>query len=388
MGRQGTIITGDVSQADVQWALGIGSSVDKWSQLCTHSAINVWAKYKPVSYNSWSRLTDAQRRSVNYGIKNIPVWSGSGAVNKMGNFWFRMNTSDTNAPGCGNFAISEYWGHLRPTGGSASPYRITDFIGYKKDAQAPVGGCSQGTIRISASGSMTIPFSGQGSGQTDGYTVPLSELSDNITFGDMYMSVMIHKQLGSTYYVSSRASRWGSDNSTNVTFDVPSSNVGYALRGTCEVFPFLSSKRFEGLVSDLAQETGPVVAMYQRSEVVVEIETAKATIGGFVAYYESAQGHVLSCQFSLTNSSCEAGFTASYTIQFKTSTETAVVTRTGSVYVAYGATQAISESVTIQGTATLYRDGYATVTVRAEGSGILFWEETGDATRITQGLPV
>ena len=300
----GVLVQAPVKQSDIQGALGVSSSVNKWSQLCTHGNINMWAKYKPVSYNTPANLTVAQRKSVNYGITNIPVWTGNGAVNKMGNFWFGVDRSSTNAPQCGDQNV--YWGYQRPTGGASSPYRELDFNNYKHDVVAPIGGCTQSTIIISATGSLTIPFSGNGSGQSDGYTVPLSELTgvgvSTGMFGNLYMSVMIRKVGTSTYYVASRDSKWSDDNSTSVTRSVTVA-IGNALVGSCEVFPFLSTKKFENFTNNLSGETGPVVAMFDKSAVSISIQYAKIDITSSTGYRDmTSQNRYVRIQLNLSNS--------------------------------------------------------------------------------------
>ena len=389
----GTIVQAPVKQSDIQGALGISSSVNKWSQLCTHGNINKWAKYKPISYNTPANLTVAQRKSVNYGITNIPVWTGNGAVNKMGNFWFGVNTGSANAPVCG--IQTDYWGYQRPTGGVNSPYRALDFNGYKHDVVAPIGGCTLSTIYISATGSLTIPFSGNGSGQTGGYTVPLSELSgvgvSTGMFGNMYMSVMVRKVGTSIYYVASRDNRWSDDNSTTVSRYVPSATVGNAIAGSCEVFPFLSTKKFEGYTHDLSGETGPVVAMFEKSAVTIAIQYAQADPSGFVAYYQNLTDHTLSYLFTLTNNS-DASFRASYTVSFSpqpTFPSGDTVQATGSVYIASGGRESVSSGVNLPSqTASHYRNGYARLEVTAQGGyGIIFYHSTSAAANITHGVP-
>lgn len=381
----GVLVQAPVKQSDIQGALGVSSSVNKWSQLCTHNNINKWAKYKPVSYNTPANLTVAQRQSVNYGITNIPVWSGNGAVNKMGNFWFGVDTSDTNLPNCGRVQTG-YWWYQRPTGGASSPYRELDFNNYKHDVQAPIGGCSQSTVYITAAGNLTIPFSGNGIGQSDGYTVPLSELSAGVTFGNLYMSVMIRKTGTSTYYVASRNSKWSDDNSTSVTRAVTAA-IGNALAGSCEVFPFLSTKKFENFTNNLSGETGPVVAMFDKSAVSVVIQKAKADPSGFTAWYVNASDKTLHASFRLTNTG-DVAFRAQYTLYFSASDtfpDSDTTVATGDVYIDTGSYADITKDqvISINKTASYYRNGYARLIVTiAAGYGIIFYENTSAAARI------
>lgn len=392
------IIRPPVSFADVNKVLG--ASHTDLGLLCKDSHINMWAKYKPVKHSATGLLTDAQRKNVNYGIKNIPVWTGNGAVNKMGNFWFGYDTSSTNYPVCG--LLTDYWTYERPTGGASSPYRLADFVkgsgntyGYKHDVVAPIGACTLSSIKISATGSITIPFSGNGSGQTDGYTVPLGDLTgDGVytgLFETLYMSVMIHKKSTNTYYVGSRDDNWGTDMSTSVTKTVPTAAVGTGLVGTCEVFPFLSTKKFTALTSNLSGETGPVVAMFEKREVTVSIQYAKSDIDGFHAYYENASDKVLHTAVVLVNNS-GVSYRVSYTVYFSSQSTfpaSDTATATGSLYITNGSRESIYPSATLsEQTAAHYANGYARLEVTAQsGYGIMYSQSTSEASRITQGSP-
>lgn len=393
------IIRRPVSFADVNTVLG--TSHTDLGLLCKDSHINMWAKYKPVKHSATGLLTDAQRKNVNYGIKNIPVWTGNGAVNKMGNFWFGYDTSSTNYPVCG--LLTDYWTYERPTGGASSPYRLADFVknsgntyGYKHDVVAPIGACTLSSIKISATGSITIPFSGNGSGQTDGYTVPLGDLTGDGAytglFETLYMSVMIHKKSTNTYYVGSRDDNWGTDMSTSVTKTVPTAAVGTGLVGTCEVFPFLSTKKFTALTSNLSGETGPVVAMFEKRKVTVSIQYAKSDISEFAAYYKNTSAKVLYSQFTLTNN-CGAPYRVSYTVYFSSQStfpSSDTITATRNLFMAVGASEVVQASVNIPApsTAANYVNGYAKVVVTAQaGYDIMYKQDTNASGRITQGLP-
>ena len=391
----GTIIRKPVSQRDIQGALGLSSSVNKWSQLCMHGNINKWAKYKPLRHSTPAKITDKQRKDLNYGITSIPVWTGSGSVNSMGNFWFEVDKSSTNYPECG--IQTEYWAYQRPIGGVSSPFRELDFVsndndvyGYKHDVSAPIGGCVDSTLYISAAGSLKIEFSGNGSEQTGGYAVPLSELTGigvaTGMFGNMYMSVMIRKVGSSIYYVASRDNKWSDDNSTSVTRNVTEA-IGNALSGSCEVFPFLSTTKFESFTSNLSGERYPVVAMYDVSAVNVVIQKAKAEPSLFNAWYVNASDKMLHASFTLTNTG-DADFRAKYTVSFSkydTFPDTDTVTVTGEIFINKGTSAdcSVSPNIWISDTAKYYRNGYARLIVTiASGYGIIFYESTSAAAMI------
>lgn len=88
----------------------------------THGKINKWSYYKPTPYPSLSLTTQAQMKeafsSVNYGL----TWTKFGTALNL------ISTVD---------AGTETWGYQPPTGGSSSPYRLTDFFGYNHRAVSP-----------------------------------------------------------------------------------------------------------------------------------------------------------------------------------------------------------------------------------------------------------
>lgn len=378
----GVLVQAPVKQSDIQGALGVSSSVNKWSRLCTHNNINMWAKYKPINYNTPANLTVAQRKSANYGITNIPVWTGNGVVNKMGNFWFGVDTSDTNLPQCGR-VLTGYWWYDSPKGGASSPYRALDFNNYKHDVVAPIGGCTQSTIIISATGSLTIPFSGNGSGQSDGYTVPLSELTgvgvSTGMFGNMYMSVMIRKVGTSIYYVASRDSKWSDDNSTSVTRSVTVA-IGNALSGSCEVFPFLSTTKFESFTNNLSGERDPVVAMFAKSAVTVEIQYAQISVTRAVGYRDmTSQQRYVRVHLELSNSE-NVGRSYKATLKLYNSSGVEQTGLTGEEVtgsVSAGSTGSADFSIYVAKIWSGLKNGYFSVEVTVTDSGLIFKRDSG-----------
>lgn len=109
-------ITAPVSIYDVQRALGNSSS--DLGTLCRASQINKWARYKPVVY------------------AGFPIRFQSGITafeNKTGLSVGTMIDAPTNIAAYSDIEI----GYDRPTGGMASPYRLTDFVKYNHYAQKP-----------------------------------------------------------------------------------------------------------------------------------------------------------------------------------------------------------------------------------------------------------
>lgn len=103
--------------ADVQKCFK--SSANTVGQLCLLTNINLFAKFKPIRYPSVVPLTKTQRKGIggNYGII-IPEFSSITAM---------VAAIDGAANG---------WSYDRPAGGTASPYRLSDFDGYNHNAPA------------------------------------------------------------------------------------------------------------------------------------------------------------------------------------------------------------------------------------------------------------
>lgn len=102
--------------------------------LCTHPNVNIWAKYKPVRYagvvkkdtfnaqGKWEKSEDSNGwwMGDGQGIMNIPKLN---------------DESDTTL--IDSIASASEWTYNKPTGGETSPFRLSDFIGYKHNAQCP-----------------------------------------------------------------------------------------------------------------------------------------------------------------------------------------------------------------------------------------------------------
>lgn len=117
------VVVAPVSISDVQSA--IGSSSTDLATLCTGSTINKWARYKPVRYNSVGVLTEAQRRSVRYGLVIATQDNNQQTLAKL--------ARDT---AFGNVA---YWRYDTPRGGGYNePYRLHDFAKNPSDSQQTI----------------------------------------------------------------------------------------------------------------------------------------------------------------------------------------------------------------------------------------------------------
>lgn len=126
MGYSNGTVYKPVSVYDVQRALGV-SSADVGT-LCKSNRINKFSRYKPISYQKISMVTDSERASVNHGI-TVPDVVLTNAIT-------RANMID---------ACANDWDYTKPSGTASSPYRLTDFVkpdatglGYYHSAVPPI----------------------------------------------------------------------------------------------------------------------------------------------------------------------------------------------------------------------------------------------------------
>ena len=106
----------------------------------TNAKINRWSKKKPVSYSQEAPLIDSQFKLVNYGLD----------MTYIGTKTPQTVLSDASKG-------IDFYPYKLPTGGSNSPYRLSDFAGYNPNAVAPY------TLSVSTDISVlqfpaTIPF--------------------------------------------------------------------------------------------------------------------------------------------------------------------------------------------------------------------------------------
>ena len=91
----------------------LGTSSRDVGTLCTHSAINPWSRWKPISYWSNSGITNDILKEV-----------GNGFIVDSSCIEATLNTD----------IPSMNWHYTKPTGGAESPFRLGDFRNYDHDA--------------------------------------------------------------------------------------------------------------------------------------------------------------------------------------------------------------------------------------------------------------
>ena len=124
MGLENGILTQPLSVYDIANCIGVAST--DVGTLCTaKSKINIWAKYKPVRYNSIKALTEDQRKQCSYGILDVQEYDFTQQS--------VLNQAFENAL---NRVYS--WQYEIPEGGVESLYRMLDFDGYNHNAICPL----------------------------------------------------------------------------------------------------------------------------------------------------------------------------------------------------------------------------------------------------------
>lgn len=197
-------ITAPVNTDDV--ALTIGADSSDVGTLCSSARINKFAKWKPVRYNKVNELTEAERRSVSFGIAFGYIASAtSEAVNLLANLQTAVPTPPS-------------WGYAAPRPGT-DWCRLTDFLnsnndaspGYNHYAKAPMSGFMDITLFKSefALASKVYPFnfkygpaSYQGVNDTSGIEIPINELNSTITNGTWRLALLIYFPQSGKYKVA------------------------------------------------------------------------------------------------------------------------------------------------------------------------------------------
>lgn len=151
MGYANAIVYSPVGIHDVQRALSVSSN--DLGTLCTHININKWAKFKPVRVANVGRLSYSEVGNAKFGL--VPALNtmlgtygdGSGGT---------VVTSSTVLENILNANLD--WTYDRPTGGTNSPYRLTDFYapadndggyGYYHNTPQPMSGVSDWGLNLS-----------------------------------------------------------------------------------------------------------------------------------------------------------------------------------------------------------------------------------------------
>lgn len=300
------IIFGKPSIADVQQALSDGH--DRVNDLCRSANIRTWAKYRPIeplTANRVTQITDGERAQVNYGIKNIPVWSGGKTIANVVNFWMGINTGTANRPDGYESSLPQegWWDKSLPT----TAFRLTDFVssvnpdgkGYFCYANPPIGYVDE--VGTESSGLVTVIYKMNYEGVSAGLTITYSDLRTmrNISYQNLYFGIIIYA--GTTIYLATQDNPVG-DMSTDVSTlwsmgavvrfkigDTSGDLKTCVQNGTSfQVFPVLTSAKNyveNSVITAIGNNTsGTFVALQEAETVTASITYVQAIILNFTAW--------------------------------------------------------------------------------------------------------
>lgn len=320
------MITAPVSVYDVQRA--ISNSSPYVGVLCADELVQKWAKYKPIKFAKVGVLTAQNLIDANYGIKDIPTWT---RLSYMSTFLFsdsRGTLSSTYWPECdiANGSLSlEYWAHNKPTGGSSSPYRLSDFDNYYHNAEAPIGPMPSTSIVIDPTGNLRVRFA---MGAQSNYTLKLSDFTypgGSLNVGNMYFGVLMKQLTGSlssgTYVATQKM------DGTDITMtqalqsgfwvDFSPSFVTASFAGTWKIFPIISNIPIAETSSISQQDGNKFIAPlpYHDQTITVSIEYAEILFTSAHGYKDSSsQGHTAVFDFGIQSPETTAGITRNFRV--------------------------------------------------------------------------
>ena len=293
------VITPPVSLADINSVFGMNYT--DLGEACTSRYINRWARYKPViknlidttgqlnSNNTWKTGTGGatwwNATAQNCGL-NVTVPSGT--LTNLISTWM------TNG-------WQEFWKYVPPTGGSASPYRLTDFNYYchthstlGEDADKPytswlIGGAgtsNEVTLYADEEAAALDYLNGMSSGvphiylnRSLEYRLTLDDIrvasgAASAALSTTYFGVIIVKGYGTAnveYSIVTSPYRWNENVPSTNEYDHP---AGYDIRRT----PQLMNKAFDGNgAANGTRLVFPVMSTFNYSDQ----SNSVCTMGGF-----------------------------------------------------------------------------------------------------------
>ena len=179
MSNNNGIITRPVNQRDVQQVLSISSSINKWSQLCTHADLNIWAKYRPKKYAAKGIMDQYDFANECWKVDSV-WWKGNN-----GNMCFTpyVTTDFANVIANTNGGMNGWVFDGVPNGGTY-PYRIADFIGYNHNA-LPIAADFSVPNEVRPHGELQVQCNFSIAG---GDGVALGDFSTQLYFGFAFLS--------------------------------------------------------------------------------------------------------------------------------------------------------------------------------------------------------
>lgn len=242
--------------------------------LCTSSRINMWSKRKPVKHPSLDALTDLQisGSSGDYGI-SYPLTRD-------------LNTIKDYYDG-GNNGYS----YDRPNGSAVAPYRLSDFKGYKHDANPPMAGNLTVAKQIVNTSDIQIAI--------DLQLQDIDDLSieDFQTFAPCYFGVALYKGDSIVYRQTVSTPLSETAGSYTVTF---TNSGGQWPLGTYYAVPFISTVAYTTSLADSSTAIYYPVPLVQPN--YFDVISASSAIE-VIIYAENVNNDKRTVKVTLTNTS-------------------------------------------------------------------------------------
>ena len=200
-------LTAAISFAKVNTA--IGASHTDLGALCRDSNIKMWAKYKPVVWASIDTLAALNSGSITWNpnaASNLQWWKSSN-----GDYGLDYSNAQVNV-GIGTSGVitaleaiaakidggANGWGYTKPSGGSSSPYRLTDFLQYNHSIANPISSVTAANVAASLTSAYSISCEIRRAAMTNitqrDYLIP-----EDITQQTLNIGIAIFKKSGNTY---------------------------------------------------------------------------------------------------------------------------------------------------------------------------------------------
>lgn len=202
-------VTYGVSISDVNTVLGVASN--DLGTLCKASVVNMWAKYKPVTYQGLKTMTGKMSES--------PYWKGTD-----GHCGIAITVYDSLGTLSSGFIKNLYelsqstlWSRAEVT-----DYRLADFDGYDHAAINPIGAISTTALYIDGQNRVTLAFDKE---IVSDDNLEIGDISvEDVPLTDFYFSVLLVK--GTQYITVSSEDKFGESQDLQIVLTGASSLVG------------------------------------------------------------------------------------------------------------------------------------------------------------------
>lgn len=238
MANSGGIISAPVSFADVNSVLGTAHT--DLGLLCKDSHINKWAKYKPV-VNTVINIMSQLDGNLNW-LSSATWWKGTNS-----NCGITFTSYSTIA--AARTAIinkTAIWSYTKPSGGAASPYRLTDFNQYDHNAMPPTTDVSATDAQMKTGATLTITAIGTAG---DNEWLKLNSVGD---FSNYYYLAAIYDGSGNLKLLQTTAKKVGQfTDAETIEIVIPYSDYSliFSQNTTYYVYMMLSSVAYSAATS-------------------------------------------------------------------------------------------------------------------------------------------